>query len=196
MVVRNFFPPEVVEDCRAAAAKLVEQRAQQLQREGRIADLCSEAPLEKRLCLQQQQYKDAPPLLFRPELHMEELYELFFNQNLVDLMMELTDAEEVRLFPNYTMRPKMPSSDEHNVAWHQDAGLSPDGKPNPAPKEELLGSFGRKANAFRWAGWKERERCVFLCFPFSLTCWHCPRAAGRYTAGRRWCRPRRRTAAC
>ena len=28
-------------------------------------------------------------------------------------------AEEIRLFPNYTCRPKIPGSAAHTVPWHQ-----------------------------------------------------------------------------
>jgi ectoine hydroxylase-related dioxygenase (phytanoyl-CoA dioxygenase family) len=50
-------------------------------------------------------------------------------------------ADKIRIFPNYTARPKTPHA-IHSVVWHQDAGLTGDGSASTAPVEERLDSYG------------------------------------------------------
>lgn len=61
-----------------------------------------------------------------------------------------TVADELRLFPNYSMRPKLPSSSRHNVGWHQDAALDGCGDVNGLDEKTLIGSFGDDGHYFKF----------------------------------------------
>lgn len=53
--------------------------------------LHADAPFERRLILLREHLDDIyVPTLFRAELHIKELYDVFFEPKLLDLMMELT----------------------------------------------------------------------------------------------------------
>eukprot|EP00911_Craspedida_sp_UC1_P002045 UC1_evm2s1577 len=150
VILKRFFPWSVVEDARRAAAKLVDALANDLVDRGILPSLehtSPEAPFEHRLMRIREALGGSDehiPRLFRHELHsVSELFDVFFEPGLLDLMLELTGADEIRLFPNYTMRPKMPGCALHQVAWHQDAGLSPDGSPNEASTYERMAAFGQ-----------------------------------------------------
>jgi hypothetical protein len=67
------------------------------------------------------------PGLFRAELHQHpEMFDLFLNPAVTSIIQSLLGgAEAIRLFPNYSVRPKLPETRQHNVAWHQDCGLNP-----------------------------------------------------------------------
>jgi len=102
----------------------------------------SREPLDTHLAIIFQGKEEEAPALFRRELHTEEFFDLFFHEKLLDVVESILGHKDLRLFPNYTLRPKLPNSFLHTVAWHQDAGLSGDGSPNEAPIEERLESFG------------------------------------------------------
>jgi ectoine hydroxylase-related dioxygenase (phytanoyl-CoA dioxygenase family) len=55
------------------------------------------------------------------------MYCLFFHPPLLDLVEELL-GPEIRLYPNYSVRPKMPDDEATLVLWHQDAGYTASGK--------------------------------------------------------------------
>ena len=74
-----------------------------------------------------------------------EMHDLFFDPALVAAVQGQILApgiEDVRLFPNYSSRAKLPNVAAHRVAWHQDAGLTGSGEPNEAPAAERLHRFG------------------------------------------------------
>ena len=56
----------------------------------------------------------------------------------------LPAADELRIFPNYSARGKMPDAitSAHAVTWHQDAGLRSDGAPATTPVAQRQAHFG------------------------------------------------------
>ena len=59
------------------------------------------------------------------------MYPLFFHPGLLDIAAEIL-GPEIRLYPNYTARPKIPEWGGTEVLWHQDGGYTSDGSANKA----------------------------------------------------------------
>ena len=51
------------------------------------------------------------------------MFALFFHHRLLDIVEKLL-GPEIRLYPNYTVRPKLPEHAGTQVLWHQDAGYT------------------------------------------------------------------------
>ncbi len=122
-VLKDFFETEVIEGARCELAKLVDQHAGKLKAEGKIADTWPDEPFETRMARLYEGCLDEAPKLFRPELHLAGLFPIFFHPRLLDLM-EAFLGPEVRLYPNYTARPKLPDWEGTLVLWHQDGGYT------------------------------------------------------------------------
>ena len=121
--------------------KLVDERAQRLVAAGNLA-VAPDGPFETRLMMLCADHPDDLPILFRTELHKREFFPLLCDARLLELVASLMpEAESVRIYPNYSCRAKSPSP-KHEVVWHQDAGLTGDGKPATSPAAERLDAFG------------------------------------------------------
>lgn len=166
VILRNFIEPEVVAAGQKACNRLTDDFIQRLVREGKLpkeaehdkndsrersprrqekvvhSDPSMELPLESRLLQLLQGHLDLVPIQFRPELHIREIYPLLFDEKILDCVEKVIGTCELRLFPNYTVRPKLPNFSPHRVAWHQDAGLTGSGTPNESPAAERLEAFG------------------------------------------------------
>ncbi|EDQ90186.1 uncharacterized protein MONBRDRAFT_24730 [Monosiga brevicollis MX1] len=89
------------------------------------------------------------PTLFHSELHLLQLFDLFCGRDLLEMMLAITGADELRLLPSYTIRPKMPHLESHNLPWHQDGGLDEHGQPQTRDIADLLEAFGLHDGYFR-----------------------------------------------
>jgi ectoine hydroxylase-related dioxygenase (phytanoyl-CoA dioxygenase family) len=125
VILRRFVEPAVVQDARAALAALVESHAGRLKAEGRLsdADMAPDAPFETRLNEINRDRLEAAPTHFRRELHLAGLFGMFFHPPLLDRVESLL-GPEIRLYPNYSARPKLPEHAPTEVLWHQDAGYT------------------------------------------------------------------------
>ena len=123
VILKAFLEPEVVESVRAAAAGLVEELAQQLVRSGAIPRTFAEEPFETRLVRMFEGNMDTAPKQFRENLHLPGMFPLFFHPRLLDIV-EGMIGPEIRLYPNYTLRPKLPEWKGTEVLWHQDAAYT------------------------------------------------------------------------
>jgi phytanoyl-CoA hydroxylase len=123
LILRGILEPEVIDDARAALAELVDRLAQERVAVGRSADGCPHEPFETRLWRLFEDDIDAAPLSFRQCLHLPGLFGLLFHPELLDLVEEFL-GPEIRLYPNYTARPKLPAWDGTLVLWHQDGGYT------------------------------------------------------------------------
>ena len=110
-------------EARAAMEELVERQARQLVAAGKIASTMQEEPFETRFFRLFENNLDDAPKSFRRELHLSGLFDLFFNPALLDVV-EVLLGPEVRLYPNYTARPKFPEWKGTEVLWHQDGGYT------------------------------------------------------------------------
>lgn len=123
VVLRGILEPEVVQRARTEMARLVDQQAEKLLAAGKIKDPCHGEPFETRLARLYETCMDDAPKSFRRELHVPGLFGLFFHPGLLDLVDALLGGE-IRLYPNYTARPKLPDWEGTLVLWHQDGGYT------------------------------------------------------------------------
>jgi ectoine hydroxylase-related dioxygenase (phytanoyl-CoA dioxygenase family) len=126
VILKGLLEPEVVEQARAAMKTLVDQRAARLLAEGKIRDTLPDAPFETRMAKLYAHCLDDAPKSFRPELHLPGLFGVFFHPDLLDIV-EMFLGPEIRLYPNYTARPKLPDWEGTLVLWHQDGGYTAGG---------------------------------------------------------------------
>jgi phytanoyl-CoA hydroxylase len=123
IILRGFFEPGVIEDAKSAMKILVQQQAEQFLAEGRITDTFPNEPFETRLLrLHERELKKAPHV-FRPQLHLQGMYGMFFHPRLLDVV-ERVLGPEIKLYPNYSVRPKFPDHAGTLVLWHQDAAYT------------------------------------------------------------------------
>ena len=109
----------VQHECEALVAKLAAQRHAQ----GKLINTHPDAPFETRLILLYENYQDETPTIFRPELHREGFFGVFAHPALLELARVIL-GREIRLYPNYSVRPKLPENKRTEVLWHQDAGYT------------------------------------------------------------------------
>jgi phytanoyl-CoA hydroxylase len=122
-ILEEFFETDVLEGARHELATLVDQHAGKLQAEGRITDTLEAEPFETRLARLYEGCLNEAPKLFRRELHRAGLFPVFFHARLLDVV-EAFLGPEIRLYPNYTARPKLPEWEGTLVLWHQDGGYT------------------------------------------------------------------------
>jgi phytanoyl-CoA hydroxylase len=122
-VLRGFLEPETVQAACEALATLVDCHAERLLAEGKIAHLYAGEPFETRFYRLYEHHLDDAPLNFRRELHLAGLFGIFFHPGLLDKVETLL-GPEIRLYPNYTARPKLPEWKGTEVLWHQDGGYT------------------------------------------------------------------------
>lgn len=123
VIIKNFFGSQLILDVRAELAKLVDQQADSLLASGKITNALPNEPFETRLYRLYENCLDSAPIVFRRELHLPSLFGYFFNSDLLDIV-EAILGPEIRLYPNYSVRPKMPEWEGTLVWWHQDGGYT------------------------------------------------------------------------
>ncbi len=127
LMIRGFFEPEVVREVRAETEALANETIERLGRAGKIADTCPGEPFETRLALVSQRAGGIDiGAVLRAELHRRGFFRLFFSRFLLDIVTGLI-GPEVRLYPNYSIRPKLPDDEAMLVLWHQDAAYTASG---------------------------------------------------------------------
>lgn len=122
-VLRGFLEPEVVASVRESASILVDELAARLVESGSIRRGYAEEPFETRMIRLFESDVDKAPNQFREDLHLPGMFPLFFHPRLLDVVQDILGSE-VRLYPNYTLRPKLPEWKGTEVLWHQDAAYT------------------------------------------------------------------------
>jgi phytanoyl-CoA hydroxylase len=123
ILLSGFLEAEVIQSARSELAMLVDRHAQRLLAEGKITDPLEDEPFETRMARLYESCLDEAPRLFRRELHRAGLFPVFFSPRLLDTV-EAFLGPEIRLYPNYTARPKLPEWEGTLVLWHQDGGYT------------------------------------------------------------------------
>ncbi len=123
LIMKGFLAPAVLEGVRDELNVLVDRDASRLMAAGRITEDFSEIPFETRIARLYENCMDVAPTSYRPELHGPKLFDLFFHSRLLDVV-QLLLGSEIRLYPNYTARPKFPEWKGTLVLWHQDGGYT------------------------------------------------------------------------
>lgn len=122
-ILRGFFDTEIIHEARNGLDKLVDREAQKLIHAGKIQEGLIDEPFETRLARLYEGRLGEAPLRFKEDLHLAELFPIFFHRDLLNVV-ELLLGSEILLYPNYTVRPKMPGYKKHEVLWHQDGGYT------------------------------------------------------------------------
>ena len=123
VILKGFYPESVVEGARRAANQLVDGLADRLISAGKISKDYSNATFETRLAKICEDAPDEAPHIFRKELHLAGMFDVFFYPPLLDIV-ETILGDELRLYPNYSIRPKLPDHAPTLVLWHQDGGYT------------------------------------------------------------------------
>ena len=123
VILREFLEPGVVEGVREELSLLVDGEAYRLIAEGKIQSDMRSEPFETRIGKLFEDCMEEAPNFYRPQLHGAKLFHLFFHPRLLDVV-QLFLGDEVRLYPNYTSRPKFPEHEATLVLWHQDGGYT------------------------------------------------------------------------
>jgi ectoine hydroxylase-related dioxygenase (phytanoyl-CoA dioxygenase family) len=127
VILRGVLAPDTIAGVKAEMENLVEQHAHQLLDSGKISHDYSDDPFSTRLYRLYEHNLDEAPRRFKEELQLAGMFPLLFHPQLLD-MVESILGGEIRLYPNYTVRPKFPDWAGHQVLWHQDGGYTNGGK--------------------------------------------------------------------
>lgn len=122
-ILRGILEPATLDSVKQECEVLVAELASQRYAEGKLADTYDDAPFETRLMRLYEGYPDENPTIFRPELHREGFFGVFAHPTLLELAGRIL-GPEIRLYPNYSVRPKLPENKRTEVLWHQDAGYT------------------------------------------------------------------------
>jgi len=122
-ILRNFLTPGELAAARGAINQLVDRYADKEIAAGKLTSRLSDAPFETRLLQMYASNLADAPVILRSELHLAGLFDLFFNPRLLDLVEQFLGGE-IRLYPNYSVRPKYPDFAATEVLWHQDGGYT------------------------------------------------------------------------
>ncbi len=126
VILKGIFDCDVLNGVRSELELLVDQTADVLIANRKIRDRFESEPFETRFFRFFEDNMDEAPKSFRSELHLPGMFGLFFYPRLLDLV-ELFLGWEIRLYPNYTVRPKFPEWKGTEVLWHQDGGYTATG---------------------------------------------------------------------
>ena len=122
-ILQGVLEPETLAAAKSECEVLVEALALQRHAERKLTDTYPDAPFETRLIRLYENYPDENPTIFRPELHREGFFRMFAHPVLLELASVIL-GPEIRLYPNYSVRPKLPENKRTEVLWHQDAGYT------------------------------------------------------------------------
>ena len=140
VVLRRFFEPATVDGARQELAGLVDELLAGLAQRGEIGETFPDEPFETRLARVFADRPSAAPTFLRPELHLRALFPLFFHATLLDLVEQLL-GPEIRLYPNYTARPKLPEHAPTEVLWHQDGGYTANGNSDAVTELRMVNAW-------------------------------------------------------
>ena len=122
-IIHDVLEDLCVEDLKHDCEILVDRLAKKRLEEGKLTDLFTDSPFENRLIRLFENSPNEVPTIFRPELHLEGFYTLFAHPRLLEIAKQILGSE-IRIYPNYSVRPKLPENKRTEVPWHQDAGYT------------------------------------------------------------------------
>src|SRR6476620_8324003 len=86
VILKDFFAADILQQARTALNQLVDQHAQKLVAAGKINSPLADEPFDTRLLRLYQDHITEAPNIFRPELHLAELFDIFFNPYLLEIV--------------------------------------------------------------------------------------------------------------
>ena len=126
VILKSIFSPDILDDVQCELERLVDQTIDSLITSGKSHDRFTPEPFETRFFRLFEDHMDDAPKSFRRQLHLPGMFGMFFHARLLDIV-ELFLGYEIRLYPNYTVRPKFPEWAGTEVLWHQDGGYTASG---------------------------------------------------------------------
>lgn len=126
-ILRGLLSAEVLAGVQVELERWVDEQGQRLAADAGVTDLHEPAAFDTRLARLFAGHMDRAPKSLRRELHWEGMFGLFFCPAVLDVVERLLGTPEIRLYPNYTVRPKFPDDPATEVLWHQDAGYTASG---------------------------------------------------------------------
>ncbi len=123
VILKSVFSADVLDAVCKEMNHLVNGVADKQLAEGKISHRFENEPFETRLFKIFEDHIDDAPTSFRPELHLAGMFDLFFHPYVLDIIEQFLGSE-IRLYPNYTVRPKLPEWKGTEVLWHQDGGYT------------------------------------------------------------------------
>ncbi len=120
VILKNVLEPNVVAAVKSAMTRYTNEVASELLSEGKVDQTFENEPFETRLLRLFENCRECAPGGLKESLHVPEMFGIFFHPRLLDLVETLLGSE-IRLYPNYYVRPKLPEHDKTQVPWHQDA---------------------------------------------------------------------------
>lgn len=142
VIIRDLISPDLLIKLRGGLNKIVNKLAIKLENKEKKYEHKKNLIFEKKLAYLTRNYLNELPLLYRSELHQHEFYSLFSNPKLFSVIFKiLRNNKEIRIYPNYSSRPKTGNL-IHNVTWHQDAALRSDGGPSSLTVTQRIRCFG------------------------------------------------------
>lgn len=150
IVIKEFFSPDILVKLRKGLSKIIDKLAKKIINVGKASRSNTNLVFEKRLLKLTETCREELPALYRSELHEPEFYSLFSNPKLFSLILKiLSNVKEIRIYPNYSSRPKT-KNNIHDVTWHQDAALRSDGGPTSISVVKRKKYFGIDAMVNCW----------------------------------------------
>ena len=117
-ILHSILESETLEAVKHECKALVDELALQRQAAGKLVNTHPDATFETHLIQLYENYPDENPTIFRPELHREGFFGVFAHPVLLELAGVILGTE-IRLYPNYSVRPKLPENKRIEVLWHQ-----------------------------------------------------------------------------
>jgi ectoine hydroxylase-related dioxygenase (phytanoyl-CoA dioxygenase family) len=123
VILRDFLEHEVTQKVEAEVIAVTDEHINALFKAGNIKDKFESEPWATRLARVYTDCSVDPPTTFRKELHKKGFYPLFCHPQLLDIVEQILRCD-LRLYPNYSIRPKLPDHEAMLVFWHQDAAYT------------------------------------------------------------------------
>jgi hypothetical protein len=125
VILRAFLEPEIPAGVRREVENWVDRQARRLYSQGLVQGLFEDEDFETRLLHLVAACPTVGAPLRREELYLPGTFSLFFHPRLLDIVEHIL-GEEIRLYPSYTVRPKLPFDGpaclwRGTSVWHQDA---------------------------------------------------------------------------
>ena len=130
VIARGLLEPDDLQPVVDEISEFIDRRARELQRAGKIADLCEEEPFERRFGRLAEQCGEISKGLDIMHQRGATMFAFLSNDNLLDAVESIV-GPEITCSPIHHIRPKPPTDWEeggndssfHAVPWHQDAGV-------------------------------------------------------------------------
>ena len=127
VILRDFLKPTVLTSIQRDLELWVDIKAKESLAAGFIDTPLNDLPFATRLLHIYANCLDQAPSILRHELHWPGMFELFFYEPLLDIVEQVLGME-IRLYPNYSVRPKLPGHAPTLVLWHQDVAYTASGQ--------------------------------------------------------------------